>query len=418
MLIQVDPETRPGAIGPPFTGHFRVIVDTPRGLQPFQPGPAHSTLQAGGQRAGPIISSTPSAPITMDIRRNIYDTTTTTTSTATETQHTNGVKDKTTTYHCLVCGVDCTNLRFHCTKSGQNIDLCTNCYHETRFPANLHSGDFIKLDSTSEGVIKRESNEWTEQELLLLLEGIEIYDEDWDQIAAHVGSHSRESCVLKFLQLPIEEPYLDETKQGGSGTVPISQADNPVLSAVAFLASVVDAKIAARASGRAIEELKSRLRSEANKESTGEDTSQESALEKAASVAIGSAAAKAYLLGEYASGENIRILNQAINMQLRKIEAKLSQFDDLEAVLEHERRELERTRQEVYCERLALRREVERARELIRRGASIGGEKGAEVLDPLLKMTGSGPEKLEVVAGGEVMQDEIEELKGGEGMIV
>ena len=58
-------------------------------------------------------------------------------------------------------------------------------------------------------------------------------------------------------------------------------------SAVAFLASVVDAKIA-EGVPEVIEELKSRLRSEANKESTGEDTSQESALEKAASVAIGS----------------------------------------------------------------------------------------------------------------------------------
>ena len=36
---QVDPQTRPSNIGPPFTGHFRVTADTPRGLQAFQPGP-------------------------------------------------------------------------------------------------------------------------------------------------------------------------------------------------------------------------------------------------------------------------------------------------------------------------------------------------------------------------------------------
>ncbi|KAK0542472.1 SWI/SNF and RSC complex subunit Ssr2 [Tilletia horrida] len=34
---QIDPETRPATLGPPSTGHFRVIIDTPRGLQPLHP---------------------------------------------------------------------------------------------------------------------------------------------------------------------------------------------------------------------------------------------------------------------------------------------------------------------------------------------------------------------------------------------
>jgi SWI/SNF-related matrix-associated actin-dependent regulator of chromatin subfamily C len=402
-----------GTIGPPFTGHFRVILDTPRGLQPFQPGAAHSSIPSGGQRAGPVVPGQPSTATTIDLRRNIYDSTT---GKQPETTQTNGVKDK-PTYHCLVCGVDCTALRYHCTKVGQNVDLCTNCYHEARFPANLHSGDFIKLDDSTG--IKREKSGWTEQELLLLLEGIEIYDEDWDQIAAHVGTRSREACVLKFLQLPIEEPYIDPATQKAvsqSGIQPFSQADNPVLSVVAFLASVVDTKIAARAAGYAVEELKSRLKSEAGKDpEEGIPAEDLPALEKAASVAIGATAAKAHLLGEHTAGDNLRILNQAINMQLRKIETKLTQFDDLEAILEHERRELERTRQEVYCERLALRREIERSRETIRAAARSGGDRGVEMLDELVRQGGEKLEVTEIRNGGE---EDVPVLGGGDGLVL
>ena len=273
---------------------------------------------------------------------------------------------------------------------------------------------------TGAGGVKREKSDWTDQEILLLLEGIEIYDEDWDQIAAHVGTRSREACVLKFLQLPIEEPYVDESTSkalnatSGTGVVmPFSQADNPVLSVVAFLAGVVDTKVAARAAGRAVDELKARLKAEANKESLPEDETNN--LERAATVAIGASAAKAHLLGEHQSIENVRLLNQAINMQVRKIESKLSQFDDLEAVLEHERREIERSRQEVYCERLALRREIEKAREAIRVAQSVGGEKGVQVLDGILGHA-VDPDKLEVVEGPDVQQEDIQELTGGEGM--
>lgn len=273
--------------------------------------------------------------------------------------------------------------------------------------------------------VKKETKDWSDHELLLLLEGIEIYDEDWDQIAAHVGTRSREACVLKFLQLPIEEPYVDPSTEKAmqvSGTTPFSHADNPVLSVVAFLAGVVDMKVAAKAAGRSVEELKAALKSDGSGKDTAmtDDTATEDGpttnLERAATVAIGAAAAKAHLLGEHTSIENARLLNQAITLQLRKIETKLAQFDDLEAILEQERRELERVRQEVYCERLALRREVEKAREAIRTAQSVGGQAGVEMLDGLLKATVEG-EKLEVAEESEGDDDEIEELQGGEGMM-
>ncbi|KAI2794146.1 hypothetical protein POX_a00736 [Penicillium oxalicum] len=56
---QVDPQSRPSNIGPPFTGHFRVIADTPR------------KALAATERAA---SATPAkGDVNLELRRNIYD---------------------------------------------------------------------------------------------------------------------------------------------------------------------------------------------------------------------------------------------------------------------------------------------------------------------------------------------------------
>lgn len=55
---------------------------------------------------------------------------------------------------------------------------------------------------------------WTEQETLLLLEALELHRDDWNRVAAHVGSRTQDECILHFLRLPIEEPYLHDATAG------------------------------------------------------------------------------------------------------------------------------------------------------------------------------------------------------------
>ncbi|XP_036355125.1 SWI/SNF complex subunit SMARCC1-like [Octopus sinensis] len=50
---------------------------------------------------------------------------------------------------------------------------------------------------------------WTDQETLLLLEGIEKYRDDWHRVSAHVGSRTHDDCILHFLRLPVEDPFLN-----------------------------------------------------------------------------------------------------------------------------------------------------------------------------------------------------------------
>lgn len=43
-----------------------------------------------------------------------------------------------------------------------------------------------------------------------MLEGLELYKDDWNKVAEHVGSRSHDECILRFLQLPVEDGYLED----------------------------------------------------------------------------------------------------------------------------------------------------------------------------------------------------------------
>ncbi|KAJ3597349.1 hypothetical protein NHX12_000877 [Muraenolepis orangiensis] len=106
---------------------------------------------------------------------------------------------------------------------------------------------------------------WNEQETLLLLEALEMYKDDWNKVSEHVGSRTQDECILHFLRLPIEDPYLESMADTlgplAYQPVPFSQSGNPVMSTVAFLASVVDPRVASAAAKAALEEF-SRVREE------------------------------------------------------------------------------------------------------------------------------------------------------------
>ena len=98
-----------------------------------------------------------------------------------------------------------------------------------------------------------------------MLEGLEMYKDDWNKVCEHVGTRTQDECILRFLQLPIEDPYLE-----GNGSalgplayqpIPFSQSGNPVMSTVAFLASIVDPRVSSAAAKAALDEF-SKLRDE------------------------------------------------------------------------------------------------------------------------------------------------------------
>ncbi|TKS71622.1 SWI/SNF complex subunit SMARCC2 BRG1-associated factor 170 [Collichthys lucidus] len=134
----------------------------------------------------------------------------------------------------------------------QNFGLRTDMYSKKT--------SSVKSKSTASSM-----RDWTEQETLLLLEGLEMYKDDWNKVSEHVGSRTQDECILHFLRLPIEDPYLEDNSSSlgplAYQPIPFSQAGNPVMSTVAFLASVVDPRVASAAAKSALEEF-SRMKEE------------------------------------------------------------------------------------------------------------------------------------------------------------
>ncbi|CAM1321518.1 SMARCC1 (predicted), partial [Pycnogonum litorale] len=198
---QVDVDSRPTPMGPPPTSHFHVLSDTPSGLQPLNPP---RTQQ-------------PSPAVQM--------------------------------------------LNFDKSKDKETPKI-----EETVGPVQINDLG-LKVDQyAKKNALKNKGaasvcREWTEQETLLLLEGLEMFKDDWNKVCEHVGSRTQDECILHFLRLPIEDPYLEDPTAGGSlgplayQPVPFSKAGNPIMSTVAFLASVVDPRVAASAAKAAMDEF-------------------------------------------------------------------------------------------------------------------------------------------------------------------
>lgn len=89
-----------------------------------------------------------------------------------------------------------------------DVLLCSDCFYEGRFVIGHSSLDFMRVDSTKDyGDVDSES--WTDQETLLLLEALESFNENWNDIAEHVGTKSKAQCILHFIRMPMEDGLLE-----------------------------------------------------------------------------------------------------------------------------------------------------------------------------------------------------------------
>jgi SWI/SNF related-matrix-associated actin-dependent regulator of chromatin subfamily C len=482
LTDQIDPETRPSIIGPPFTGHFRVQTDAPQGLQPFQPAARHSTTPGKPltqtQRASS--SAPPKDQAKAEIRRSIFDK-----NGADITKQKEGeseaegevaadgeagdkseeksaeelAKVPKPSIHCSSCGIDCTGLYYHrinkpedtssSTAAGAangaivtDYNLCPSCHREGRLRGRNTNQDFTKVEDPSYTRLPDRSAPWTDIELLKLLEALEVNDDNWARVAEHVGTRTREECVLKFLQLEIEDKYLSESLSVGDelgnaendtameqailskslnyGRIPFTNAENPVMSVVSYLTGMVEPTAVAAAAGRASTEVLTNMGAQRRALRAKNSSSDASAVQEGgesagvkaedamdvdasstalttasgraaagslstrdpATIALAAAAARASALASHEERRITRLVSDAQNALLDKLELKMRQFTQLEAILQEERRELLRARRQLFLDRVAFRKRVggvetaltQRKLELDRK-ASGGGDK-------------------------------------------
>ncbi|KAI7002797.1 hypothetical protein KC366_g19216, partial [Hortaea werneckii] len=98
--------------------------------------------------------------------------------------------------------------------------------------------------------------------------------------------------------------------------------------------------------------------------------------------ALSLTAARSAALASHAERHLTNQVSAAVNLQLQKLELKLQHFDEMESLLQAERREVERMRQKLFLDRLAFRQRVKETEAKLG-GLKLGvpGQQGEEKLD-------------------------------------
>ncbi|CAJ0839761.1 7062_t:CDS:2 [Entrophospora sp. SA101] len=387
LPIDVDSSASSLSIRPLFTKNFNIKTDTPNnGLQDA----ITQDLSNGRKNIG--ISDSPCNSNIFSIAQNIYQPKIN----ITETKNIfdKGKKPKIHTdeqksTRCSVCSTNFTDVRYRSLKE-QEFELCSDCYLEGRYPVTMFSGDFVRLEDLE--FSKYKDNDWTVGETLSLIEGVELFGDDWNMVSMHVHTRSKEQCISHFLELPIEDPLKftkDPNTQSSSSHdyIPFIQTDNPIMTMVTTLASAVNPGVAAAAAKSSIKDLNLYMKLPDNEKSSdinnintadnslklpldnnkSDDTDnseeQRGIAEKVIKNAFDSAAAKAMSLAEYEEREIYRLINAIIDSQHRKLELKLQQIQELDSFVEAEKREIQRHINSLTYEQNQYQKEVLTLRE-------------------------------------------------------
>lgn len=457
---QTKTENRPKEVVPPFTGHWKVLQDTPRGLFPFK-------FYEG--TSDPAAKKLPGGMSQQDLEKAV----------AVE-------KEKTKA-----------RLKHNAANSSPSAS-------KPNSSSSLAAQPFSNKSALGTSHRIKPGPKWSKKELLALLEGIEKYPKDWEKIASEVGTKTKEEVIFKFLSTSMKTSNsndsagltndnitagvgstsdadqhdqipglrkrrrteqgsidVDDADSNGDNTqttesaennsfhvsrgvidatssnpdvlswankmgplkydlqrVPFAQAENPVLSVVTFLASLVDSNAVAAATSQSIKAVQEKIIEE-SKQPNNEDKSDENkpgvevvkdenttdvkqededkdvdvkmkdsfeATDKHAStnslpkpdipvdpssLPLGSIDSLSSVLQAGAERQLYADLFSHASQQVYKTDAKLSKFLALENLLQTEKREIERERMEVFLDRLVLARKVKKIEEVLSEAVNL-----------------------------------------------
>ncbi|CAN1240157.1 SWI/SNF complex subunit SWI3C [Linum grandiflorum] len=303
----------------------------------------------------------------------------------------NRIRERLSENCCNYCGRPLLNLYYQSQKD-VDILLCGECFHDGRFVIGHSSLDFVKLDSTK-NYGDGDAESWTDQETFRLLEAMELYNENWNEIAEHVNSKSKAQCILHFLRLPMEDGRLENIEvpmvpnstivsngDAASGVhsssngscsqdkdleirLPFENSENPVMSLVAFLASSVGPRVAAACAHASLAALSEDSRYSSLQLEGGQGNAhgeaansvhQNEKVKAAARTGLAAAATKGKLFADHEEREIQRLSAIIINHQLKRLELKLKQFAEVETLLMRECEQVEKMRQRFAAERARI----------------------------------------------------------------
>ena len=172
---------------------------------------------------------------------------------------------------------------------------------------------------------------------------------------------------------------------------------------------MADPKVVAAASGRSVAAMQKELRAQIEKGIGGadqepkdkepvksEDTMEvdEAAVEgqshettgsvavinDIATTAMATSAARSSGLASHEEREMTRLVGAAVNLTLQKFELKLAQFVEMEEIVQAERRDLEKARQQLFLDRLAFKKRMKDMENTFRQASLKGPEEGMRMM--------------------------------------
>ncbi|KAI7903703.1 uncharacterized protein BX663DRAFT_433264 [Cokeromyces recurvatus] len=293
---QVDPEAKLSSLSPPFDSQFKVIIQKP--IRKSQ--------------------SKPQIKDDVDIK--------------TEKEDNKIIKSK-TPQSCSSCGTQCTTEQYSSTQK-KDFYLCPRCLIEGKYPLDHGNGNFVL-----ERFDKEESNEkWDENEEKLLEEGLKQFGDDWEKISEHVGTRTHDECILHYLQLSTEDPIENiELKKLGLLQYDSITKENPIMTAVAFLASMVKPKVAAATIAAETNIV--------NDEEKAKDNTEEE--------------------------EFYNLTDRLVKLKLEKYHKSYSYYHSLESLVEQQKRLLEKEKRQLEYDQMMVKKKfIQIHHEMVKHGNS------------------------------------------------
>lgn len=317
---QVDAKILPKNVEPPFTGEYSTRHDAPRGLFPFE-------------------SYKPSVQLPdMAKLKRMMDTND---NTSALHKYLNERKRK-------MNGLSSTPTSTVDVVKEEKVDEEDDYNGDENEIENQEHSSTVKRPKILEN--SNPEDDWEKEDIQRLLKGIQEHGSDWYKIAKGVRTKSPEQCILKFLQLPIEDKFLHQNTNSDLGPLkyaphlPFSKSENPAMSTIAFLVGLVDPEMVRKMTSRALTTVDDTENANLNQNDAKEGSE----------IAVASLGVRSHVFATSEERQMNAIAHELVKVQLKKVEVKLNLLTKIEKALELEKKAIQRQQEDVLVQRLAL----------------------------------------------------------------
>ena len=257
--------------------------------------------------------------------------------------------------------------------------ICENCYEKNLFPKDLKKEDFELSNifnifepnnKITEKLSERiEKEKWTKEETKKLIDLIEKFGENWEEIEKNFeGKKTKADCIIHLMQLPIKENIqfkimdnnlpkneIDNGFNIKSNEInAINDQNNPLISQVVFFAKIFEKFINQDAQNYK-EKNNNNNNIEINKKNIENvDYSDTKNLRKLIYKTYAKTIDNSKKLIKNEKNEMKKYMDLLIYLQMKKIELKLNYFNEFEKMIEFKKNQIKTMESQIVQDRIKL----------------------------------------------------------------